>query len=287
MLKVLIFISFISFSLQIENCIETRNVCKTCKKGYTLVKSKYTTSIECMKNELIGSADEGCLYYSDSTKQYCQECKQGYAKDNSDHDTCVKTVDFCEEARDNVCYKCTGYYKLNNGICEKTTCPYFDFDFNGECQCREGFYKVDEDNCKKIPIKNCEKGNADTCQECNEGYILEGNQCKFVGYDYDVDDGKEEDIEINHCLYYSDPVNKKCGGCEQKYELNTVSNSCTYVCEETEDICSECKENYHLSSSGTCEIIDPNYVETDNAKGINGAIFSNLLVLILLMIFSF
>ena len=152
---------------------------------------------------------------------------------------------------------------------------------------REGFYKVDEDNCKKIPIKNCEEGNANTCDECNEGYILEGNQCKFVGYDYDVDDGKEEGTEIENCRYYSDPVNKKCGGCEQKYELNTESNSCTYLCEETEDICFECKENYYLSSRGICEIIDPDYVETDNAKGINGAIFSNLLVLILLMIFSF
>ena len=109
------------------------------------------------------------------------------------------------------------FYKPNDGKCEKTTCPYFDL--NGGCRCGEGFYKVDEDNCKKIPIKNCEEGNANTCDECNEGYILEGNQCKFVGYD-DVGDGKEEDMEINHCLYYSDPVNKKCGGCEQKYELN-------------------------------------------------------------------
>ena len=151
---------------------------------------------------------------------------------------------------------------------------------------REGFYKVDDDNCKKIPIKNCEEGNANTCDECSEGYILEGNQCKFVGFD-DVDDGKEEDIEIANCVYYSERENKKCGGCEQKYELNTVSNSCTYLCEETEDICFECKENYYLSSSGTCEIIDPDYVETDNANGINGTISSNLLVLFLLVIFSF
>ena len=107
MLKVLIFISFISFSLQIENCIETMSVCKTCKEGYTLVKSKYATSIECMKNELIGGADEGCLFYSDSTKQFCQECKQGYAKDYLDYKTCIKTDDHCEEVRDNVCYSWT------------------------------------------------------------------------------------------------------------------------------------------------------------------------------------
>ena len=69
MLKVLIFISFISFSLQIENCLETMNICKTCKEGYTLVKPKNKYNIKCMKNELIGSADEGCLYYSDSTKK--------------------------------------------------------------------------------------------------------------------------------------------------------------------------------------------------------------------------
>ena len=284
MLKVLIFISFISFSLQIENCIETMSVCKTCKEGYTLVKTKYVTSIECMKNELIGGADEGCLYYSDSTKQYCQECKQGYTMDYSGLSTCIKTVDHCQEVKDNVCYRCENFYRLKNGICEKTTC--YSIDYNGECRWGEGFYKVDEDNCKKIPIKYCGKRGANTCQECYEGYILEGNQCKFVGYGDDDKDDKDEDIEIANCVYYSERENKICGECEQKYELNTESNSCTYVCEETEDICSECEDNYYRTRSGTCEIIDPDYVESDNAKRINGALYSNLLVLILLMIFS-
>ena len=35
MLTILIILSLASFSFQIENCIETEKVCKTCKVGYT------------------------------------------------------------------------------------------------------------------------------------------------------------------------------------------------------------------------------------------------------------
>ena len=233
---------------------------------------------ECIKNELIGSADDICLYYTDASKNSCAECKQGYAKDYIDHSTCKKTVDHCEESSDDGCYKCEQYYKVVNGSCERSTCSNY---INGECQCESGFYNVDDENCKKIPIKYCEKGNANTCEECYEGYNLEGNQCKFVGYD-DDDDDKEEEMTIKNCAYYSEGDNKKCGGCKDNYELDSEHNLCVYLCKETEEICDECNDNYFQSSSGNCEIIDPDYVEKDNAVGIKGTIYSNLFSIILL-----
>ena len=283
MLTILIILSLASFSFQIENCIETEKVCKTCKDGYTLVKGKYMQ--KCMKNELVGNENDGCAYYYDTSKSSCQECKRGYARDLKT-DNCLKSVDYCEEIDNNECTRCEQYYKLSDGICEKTSCSYFDEE--GQCDCQNGFYVVDNESCKKLPFKNCKKGNANICTTCYKGFKLENNQCNFIGYDDEEDDdkdkGEEDEMTIPHCSYpdYNDIT--KCGECEQNYDLNADSTQCNYVCIEIEEICSDCKDNYFLSSSGNCEIIDPDYVESESNAKFESIKFSSFILLISLMI---
>lgn len=281
MLTILILLSLASFSFQIENCIETERVCKTCKDGYTLIKGKNTQ--KCVKNDLVGNENDGCAYYDSGS--FCRECKLGYARDLSTGD-CVQSVDYCEEINNNECIRCESYYKLTDGNCEKTRC--YNFDEEGQCECDDGFYVVDNESCKKLPFKNCKKGNANICTECHEGFKLENNQCNFIGYDDEEDDdkdkGEEDEMTIPHCLYYGYPDITKCGKCEQNYDLNADSTQCNYVCIETEEICSDCKDNYFLSSSGNCEIIDPDYVESESNAKFESIKFSSFILLISLMI---
>ena len=79
MLKYLILACFISCSLQINNCLKTKKICKTCIAGYTPVPFNYD-EIKCIKTsdyEAIQKVKEHCIK-GDPDSKICDECIRDY-----------------------------------------------------------------------------------------------------------------------------------------------------------------------------------------------------------------
>lgn len=70
MLKYLLLLNFITLSFQIDNCLETYEICKSCKSGYTLIMPQELYEINCQKTDTIyfGNETDSCYIYSDSNK---------------------------------------------------------------------------------------------------------------------------------------------------------------------------------------------------------------------------
>lgn len=309
MLKNLIFLSLLVFSLQIQNCRVSIKVCKGCKTGNTLANLNDPEDIDCIKNELLGNANDNCLYYSDPDHTYCSKCKNGFEVDGLLE--CGNAPRHCDYMHSNQCTHCTSYYNLTNGQCTEMKCKFFD---NGKWNCKGGYYPIDNKECKRIPIAHCIEGNTTYCEDCEHGYYLNGNKeckkitfehckdgnsthCEDCEYGYYLKGTKEcKKIPIDHCEegneeecdncedgYYEkdgrcnkkiDHCSKmdsdtKCSECKQSYDLNEDHTACEYLCTSTEEYCDECNVNYYTVDGKTCVVIDPDYKPEDIAKNIS------------------
>ena len=100
MKKIIIIISLISLSVQVDHCIIEEPVCKTCKEGYYLVLNQYCVEIE------------HCTYISGGL---CSSCEGNY-QPSEDRKSCVmkpseQIIEHCTSTRINYpdtlqCYKC-------------------------------------------------------------------------------------------------------------------------------------------------------------------------------------
>ena len=264
MLKNLIFLSLLVFSLQIQNCRVSIKVCKGCKTGYTLANSNEPEDIDCIKNELLGNANDNCLYYRDS-EHYCSECKAGFIMDYSNNE-CKSGPEHCSYMNGNECGGCISYYNLTNGQCIEIKCMNF---YNGKCNCEDGYYPIDNKECKRIPIAHCIEGNSTHCEDCEHGYYLNGNNeckkitfehcrdgnsthCEDCEYGYYLKGTKEcKKIPIDHCYEGNE---EECDDCEDGYyekdgRCNKKIDHCSKMDGDTK--CSECKQSYDLNEDHT------------------------------------
>ena len=282
MLKNLIFLSLLVLSLQIKNCGVSIKVCKGCKTGYTLTNSNDPEDIDCIKNELLGNANDNCLYYRDSAHTDCSECKDGFKFDYSTGEQkCVQAPEHCSYLIGNECGGCISYYNLtDNKKCIEMKCLSFS---DGECRCERGYYPNDNKECKKIPIEHCEEGNSTHCKECEDGYYLNGNkECKKIPIDHceegnsaHCDDcergyylkGPKEcaKLPIEHCKRGSETY---CNSCEYGYyEKNggCLKNIDHCVIMDGDTKCAECEQSYDLNDAHTaCEYLCTNTEEYCN-----------------------
>ena len=301
MIKALILMNLVFFSFEIDHCLEVVPSCKKCITGYILfdsIDAKY-----CQKEEDSYNYDniEHCLYSSGNT---CYNCQSGYARTTNGR--CKENSIHCDLFEGENCIKCENYYKLVEGICEKSTCNYFVDD---ECKCENGFYKNEKGGCSKIPIKFCEEGNATYCEECDSGYYTnkkgecstipirfcyKGNDtyCEECYWKYEFNEASKECVlregeeeeeyisrgggNIKNCEEISSEDPTVCDECEENYDWDSVSKTCKYLCDgATEDLCYECNENYNSYDYGkTCEKIDPEYTSSDE-EGENDAKYMN------------
>jgi len=261
MLKYLILLNFITLSFQIDNCIEAYPICKGCISGYTLIDPGEMWSRKCQKSDTVylGDDNDPCYIYSDSNKNYCQYCKKGYIMVYTDKIECKQAPEHCQELENGKCTKCRQYFKLtDDNKCERTSCYKYE---EGKCICDDGFYLVEEKECKKIPIQYCAEWDGKKCTVCYEGTQSDGNGgCKLIQENEDDDD--EEKINIPHCTSLDSMDKTKCSYCEENYGLNEDQTGCIYLCTNQEDYCEECKDNYETFDGKTCEIIDPSYEES-------------------------
>lgn len=292
MLKYLLLLNFITLSFQIDNCLETYKICKSCKSGYTLIMPQELYEIKCQKTDTIyfGNETDSCYIYSDSNKNCCKHCKKGYIISQYSYDCkiCQQAPEHCKKLENDICTECDYFFKLTeDNKCERTSCYEYE---NGKCKCYYGFYLFEEKECKKIPIQYCVVWDGKKCTKCNEGTEEDGNGgCKLIeenddDEDEDKDDDKREDTGVEHCNSVSWSIGEKpeCTGCEQNYELNELKTKCNYLCESTEEYCGQCKDNYYSFDGKTCEIIDPSYKES-YAKLFNFNLVSFTRILLLLI----
>ena len=263
MIKKLILLCLIAYSIQIQNCSKTMEVCKSCKEGYSFVDFKDQYSNKCIKTEdaFLGNTSDNCLLYKNSDKTECKECKKGYMKDSNSETRCIRAA-HCWDFENGECVHCERYYNLTkDGTCERINCMEF---YDGECLCDLGFYSHENKECKKVPIKNCFKYDGTNCSECYKGFEKNGSEC--VELEKDSEHEKEEEIIFDNCWEVSEDKSV-CLGCKTNYQWNDEKKECEYLCAETEVICDECDDNSRSFDEGkTCTIIDPNYKDPDSKE---------------------
>lgn len=142
-------------------CSEDPNVCTSCRSHKYLINGKCE---EC---------DSSCSECQ-STSTYCTVCSgNSYSYEGKCYESCSDIGDNFGSNSDRQCQKC-----------ELPNCKVFD----SSCRCTECkigfFYMYDPVTlvqiCKACNTENCKTCNPDgkTCNECQDGFQTEGNECK-------------------------------------------------------------------------------------------------------------
>ena len=288
----------------INNCIICLNdkSCEKCENGYELVGNKENDELICLsENELNFGyyKDNNLIYYK--CIDYCQNC------------TNDKTCKQCEEDyalvgnRDNNSLICLfenelniGYYKVNDSIYYKCS------DFCDKCsnsikceQCENGYelvgnkendeiiclpeeelnigYYKDIDSIYYKCINNCDIcSNSISCEECESGYELVGNQENDILIclsDNELNIGyyKDDYNSIYYeCLKYCEICSNDtyCDKCRDLFDYNYDYNTCDGRIENCEE--------YYLN--GSCQKCEDSYsfFEDDRENCINRTSFINI-----------
>ena len=164
---------------------------------------------------------------------------------------CVDNENFCEKCHPltNQCIKCiTDNFIINEegectGRCKagKNYCDECDLDEKLCKICQEGFYQDKVGGCSITP--NCEYSYNGKCLQCDEDYILIGNDNSFrICKD-------KNSIDLKNCIDINNQTGL-CNQCEDGYYLNSGDYKCskTQNCYESIfGICSSCEKGYYLN----------------------------------------
>ncbi|KAM4678591.1 uncharacterized protein O3C94_010455 [Discoglossus pictus] len=189
-------------------CVDCHPSCEECN-GYE--------SYECTECGIDPDGTERFLYRS-----RCKvHCPRGFYPEQDTYtcELCPLNCDLCTNA--NICQKCKGNYKLQNGACYAMQCLQGQVEDpdTGEClDCESG-------------CKTCAADAPEICISCLEGYFLYHHQC------------------LRHCPLktYEDRGRKLCFACL----------SWCLTC-KNETYCSSCQTGYYLHAvDGKCYTCDP------------------------------
>ena len=141
----------------IQNCLAylTPLKCSSCKKGYSLQKTK-RSPFEKIEGSPLGII--GC------SKVMIKDCVAG--------------------PNINECFICKLGFKLDKNLncslkCEKKNCDYCSV-FNGVefcMECSKGFSLNEYMNCEKEPIQGCEIIKNGKCDSCKQGFFMKNFEC--------------------------------------------------------------------------------------------------------------
>ena len=304
MLKGLLILAVISYSLQAEHCLSELKVCNACKSGFNF---QYYSNTEVRCTDI---AIAFCETMSSNKCQYCQagydlnedqtqcnkievqytipnclseqtmngnticiSCNKEYFP-SEDRTSCVKfphckILDSTDSTKCSECYDY--YYPNSNGQCEKSFCEYKDND--GSCAyCYGQFYLDDNDNCVKIPIAYCKYGDEEECSICMTGYTLSNDEksCK-----------PDTQTESDYCYEHEDIEAGTCTSCFEGYSLN-AQKKCIENCASYTTIgCSLCEDNYISYDGINCEYIG----SKSNSNNETGFLKFNLGLISLILFF--
>jgi len=228
---------------------EYRNSCASCYYSYYLKTNYEENKMSCYRCSNEDTYCNECELTSGKFK--CKSCRYDSFLLNG---VCIKSCNYssclnCIYENDNyVCGQCKENYYLNNKngmkYCELCrlgckTCSNDETCIN----CQEG-YKLEDDICKFY----CEIGNKTHCSSCD---FNEKNKCKECYSGYFLPEGKEE----NYC--YS--CGENCVSCQGKLD-NPVCTQCKYGFNLTDGKCiKQCNLGNKLDYCKTCDSENQNY----------------------------
>jgi len=263
-----------------EHCVACdKEQCIKCKPYFTLAQNK-TKCVPCTGKECLPKPLPNEPPKHPDCEKDCPPCPPEEIPEEPEKPKgCEKKLPYvrvgdeyivdvnCEE-RDEECYctKCPCNYKLDESthLCKKLTAEEIDskvYDIekflNGNCepkQCVCG--RNADDTCyepkaqKGCKIVNCKE----QCDECLEGYFLNGTKC---------DECKED-----HCGKCN---GEKCLDCVNGYYLNgTKCTQCEkeHCCKCEEGVCLECCEGFYKNGTEctSCKTLDCKQCIEDDGK---------------------
>lgn len=266
MFKYLILACFISYSLQIDNCQETRKQCKTCINGYTAVPLD-SYNIKCIKTseyEAINEVKAHCIK-GDPEAKICEKCIRDYFLDEKNN--CIEHP-HCFKTEGNDCFICYTPYALDKKSLKCVKKPYCDSVEEEKCiDCLSYFYPNEEGNCTRIPDEYCKYGDSNKCTECKKGYyvnseskcqaipfphcqVAKSNECTYCEAYYHIEKGRCESNPQN-CMDYSS-YQKKCLYCGSYFHLEgeqCVSNP-EHCITYSNSYCEKCDDGYYSKDNG-------------------------------------
>ena len=266
MFKYLILACFISYSLQIDNCQETRKQCKTCINGYTAVPLD-SYNIKCIKTseyEAINEVKAHCIK-GDPEAKICEQCIRDYFLDEKNN--CIEHP-HCFKTEGNDCFICYTPYALDKKSLKCVKKPYCDSVEEEKCiDCYSYFYPNEEGNCTRIPDEYCKYGDSNKCTECKKGYyvnseskcqaipfphcqVAKSNECTYCEAYYHIEKGRCESNPQN-CMDYSS-YQKKCLYCGSYFHLEgeqCVSNP-EHCITYSNSYCEKCDDGYYSKDNG-------------------------------------
>lgn len=266
MFKYLILACFISYSLQIDNCQETRKQCKTCINGYTAVPLD-SYNIKCIKTseyEAINEVKAHCIK-GDPEAKICEKCIRDYFLDEKNN--CIEHP-HCFKTEGNDCLICYTPYALDKKSLKCVKKPHCDSVEEEKCiDCLSYFYPNEEGNCTRIPDEYCLNGDSNKCTYCEKGYyvnseskcqtipfphclVANSNECTYCEAYYHIEKGRCESNPQN-CMDYSS-YQKKCLYCGSYFHLEgeqCVSNP-EHCITYSNSYCEKCDDGYYSKDNG-------------------------------------
>ena len=164
---------------------------------------------------------------------------------------CINNQNNCEICHplNDICLKCISdnYFPEENGGCEpkctlgKNFCYKCSEDLSICLTCEQGYFPDKIGGCAFVP--NCYSSYKGKCLQCEEDYILIGEEntfqiCKSLNTE-----------DLKHCKIIN-KINGLCDQCEEGFYLNEGDLKCgpiEHCYEAVYDICSLCVEGYYLN----------------------------------------
>ena len=216
-LKYIFFFSLISFTFQLDHCIQSAKICKS------QIPPKPTSS----------NSIANCLIYNDEDSSICDFCDLGYAI-SYEIDKCI-SFPFCYLLKEGnkECAACYEGYYLKNNACTKIPINNCQRSDDGEiCTYCQYYSKRNSDGTKcdlANVIEGCDYNRYDDdgyCTECMHEYEQSGSgrdlSCTFTSCD--AGDQAVEYCQICEDGYYNDDVFFGLGNCKP-YETGNSNNS--------------------------------------------------------------
>lgn len=212
-LKYIFFFSLISFSFQLDHCIQTAKICKS------QIPPKPTPSGQIAN----------CISISTYDSALCEECELGYVL-SYEGDKCI-SFPFCNIIKkgNKECASCYKGYYLKNNVCTKIPINNCRRSDDGKiCTYCENYSKKNSDGTKcdlANVIEGCDYYNdVGYCISCLDEYEQSGSGSDFTCTFKSCDAGDQafEYCDICEHGYYTDYFGD--GGCKP-YETDNSNNS--------------------------------------------------------------
>ncbi|EAS05248.2 hypothetical protein TTHERM_01364620 (macronuclear) [Tetrahymena thermophila SB210] len=235
-------------------------------------------------NNICQKCHSSCLKCNGPNENNCLQCKNSGFKLDLATSKCICTIENCVQCSEDgqSCQKCidnytyvnkvctlcdlnNGYY-LESGICKKCdeSCGSCLGPTKYDCKtCVQKDFKYDPKQ-KLCVIENCKTLSGMNCVDCQDGFVLNKNQCIFC------DTSNQKYIQNNSCLQCHEscktchgPSERDCDVCQialfEKDKNNNNICSCAIKncksCSSDGSKCLECLDNY-VNKNDSCQFCD-------------------------------